>query len=377
MESQRHEIASQFCPSAAIASLSPLGNGRINDTYLVHLTEPHPSFVLQRINSHVFPQPEAVMQNLSIFTQHATKQLPRFKLPSGRRWEIPQVLYAKDDRPFTYDDAGHLWRALSFIENSVSFDIIQTATQAREVGIALGIFHTLLSNLPSDRLTDNFTGFHITPQYLKDFDNRLAAGLSQRQRDLCADCIEFVNERRSEVTSLEDAKAAGILSVRPIHGDPKANNILFDRSCDLAISMIDLDTVKPGLIQYDIGDCMRSGCNPAGSNVEKLEMVRFDIQKFQTILQGYCSVARRFLSDRDYEFLYAAIRLIPFELGLRYLIDYLNGNVYFKVSYPEQALHRARLQFALTVSIEQQQSDIERAIEHQYAMDRKHSPLRF
>lgn len=366
MESHLRDIASQFCPSNAIASLSPLGNGRINDTYLVRLTAPDSSFVLQRINATVFPQPEAVMRNLALFAQHATEQLPQLALPSDRRWEIPVVLSAvNDEQPFVYDSTGDLWRAIGFIDNSISVDSIQTVAQAEEVGIALGIFHTLVSDLPCARLTDTLPGFHITPRYLQQYDERLAAGLSPQHRENCADCMQFVEEHREVMGVLEKAKAAGILTVRPIHGDPKVNNILFDRHSQRAISIIDLDTVKPGLIQYDIGDCMRSGCNLAGSNATDLESVRFDLQNFQAILQGYCSVARSFLSERDYDYLYAAIHLIPLELGLRYLTDYLNGNIYFKVSYPEQALERARVQFALTSSIEQQRDEILIKIEHQ------------
>ncbi|MEM9568376.1 MAG: aminoglycoside phosphotransferase family protein [Cyanobacteria bacterium P01_E01_bin.34] len=366
MDSHLRDIAGQFCSPNAISSLSPLGNGRINDTYLVCLTAPHASFVLQRINSTVFSRPEAVMRNLVVFAQHAVEQLSQLALPSARRWEIPTILSAGDDeRPFVYDDTGYLWRAIGFIDSSISIDTIQTVEQAEEVGIALGIFHTLVSNLPCDRLTDTLPGFHSTPRYLQQYDERLAAGLSSHHQKNCADCMQFVEKYREEVGVLEEAKAAGILTMRPIHGDPKVNNILFDCHSHRAISIIDLDTVKPGLIQYDIGDCLRSGCNPAGSNATELENVCFDLQNFRAILQGYCSVARSFLSDRDYDYLYAAIRLIPLELGLRYLMDYLNGNVYFKVSYPEQALQRARVQFALTSSIEQQKDEILREIEHQ------------
>ncbi|MGK7912019.1 MAG: phosphotransferase enzyme family protein [Synechococcus sp.] len=370
MDSHLHDIASRFCVSSAIAGLSPLGNGRINDTYLVRLAAPHSSFVLQRINANVFPQPEAVMRNLAVFVRHATERLPHLRLSSERRWDIPVVLpAADDDRPFVYDDTGNLWRAIGFIEHSMSVDTIQTVAQAREVGFALGLFHTLVSDLPCDRLTDTLPGFHITPGYLQHYDERLAQGLSPQDQDKCADCLKFVEDRRESMGVLEAAKAAGVLALRPIHGDPKVNNILFDRHSHLAISIIDLDTVKPGLIQYDIGDCMRSGCNPAGSNANALDSVRFDLQNFRAILHGYCSVARQFLSDRDYDYLYAAIHLIPLELGLRYLTDYLNGNVYFKVSAPEQALQRARVQFALTRSIEQQRDEILGAIEAQQASD--------
>ena len=363
MDSPLTDMARQFCPETAISDITTLGNGRINDTYLVNLALPAKSFVLQRINSQVFPHPERVMQNLLAFTRHASQKLPLLVLPDDRHWVIPQVLQATDGRPFSYDRAGQLWRAISFIENSTTVDAIHTPAQAREVGIALGIFHSLLSDLPGDRLSDTLPGFHITPQYLQQFDAVVSGGLSVQQEEAIADCLQFVEERRSGIDILEAAKASGDLQLRPIHGDPKVNNILFDRHTGRAISLVDLDTVKPGLVQYDIGDCLRSGCNPAGSNAPDLKAVRFDLQNFRAIVGGYCMVAKAFLSDRDYDYFYDAIRLIPFELGLRYVTDYLEGNRYFKVSYPEQALQRARVQFALTCSIEQQADAIRREID--------------
>ena len=286
MDSPLIEMARQFCPETAISNITALGNGRINDTYLVGLVPPAKSFVLQRINSQVFPHPERVMQNLLAFTRHASQKLPSLELPDDRHWEIPQVLQATDGRPFSYDRTGQLWRAISFIENSTTVDAIHTPAQAQEVGIALGIFHSLLSDLPGDRLSDTLPGFHITPQYLQQFDAVVSGGLSVRQEEEIADCLRFVEERRSGIDILEAAKASGELQLRPIHGDPKVNNILFDRHTGQAISLVDLDTVKPGLVQYDIGDCLRSGCNPAGSNAPDLGTVQFDLQNFRAICGG-------------------------------------------------------------------------------------------
>ena len=368
MELQPIEIASQFCPlNASIDGIEPLGNGRINDTYLVRLLAPYPSFVLQRINSQVFAAPEQVMHNLMVFTQHAKAKLPSLQLLRDRRWEIPQVLTTTVaqfvGQPFTYDSSGSLWRAISYIDRSISLDTIQTTAQAREVGIALGIFHCLLSDLSSDLLADTLEGFHITPQYLAQYDAAIAAGIPAAAKDKAADCMHVVEECRRWASVLEDAKVAGFLKLRPIHGDPKVNNILFDPATEQAIGFIDLDTVKPGLVHYDIGDCLRSGCNPAGSNARHLSDVRFHLPNFQAIVRGYWSIAREFLSERDREYFYDAIRLIPFELGLRYLTDYLMGIRYFKVSHPEEALYRARVQFALGHSIKQQADVIKREIE--------------
>jgi Ser/Thr protein kinase RdoA (MazF antagonist) len=176
-------------------------------------------------------------------------------------------------------------------------------------------------------------------------------------------CKEFVAERRVWATVLEDAKAQGELILRPIHGDPKVNNIMIDNETHEAVSIIDLDTVKPGLVHYDIGDCLRSCCNREGEETENLEAVEFDTGLCKAILQGYLSVANGFLSKNDYDYLYDAIRLISFELGLRFFTDHLEGNVYFRALDREHNLRRALVQFKLTESIEDQESEI-RAIIH-------------
>ena len=160
---------------------------------------------------------------------------------------------------------------------------------------------------------------------------------------------------------LENAKAAGELQLRPIHGDPKVNNIMLDRQ-GRAVSLIDLDTVKPGLVHYDIGDCLRSGCNRLGEETKDWRQVSFDIELAQAMLAGYLSLASDFLTEQDYQYLYDAIRLIAFELGLRFFTDYLAGDVYFKVQHPAHNLDRALVQFQLTASIEAQADELKALI---------------
>jgi len=157
---------------------------------------------------------------------------------------------------------------------------------------------------------------------------------------------------------LENAREQGKLHLRPIHGDPKANNVLRDPDTGRAVGMVDLDTVKPGLVHYDIGDCLRSCCNPLGEETELWEDVRFDADLCRAVLQGYLSTARAFLSPADYEYLFDALRLLTFELGLRFFTDHLEGNVYFRTGREGHNLARALVQFRLTESIESQESAI-------------------
>ncbi|MBD2250490.1 phosphotransferase enzyme family protein [Nostoc parmelioides] len=354
-------IAEKFAFPGTVTNVQAFGSGNINDTFLVtvdSLEAQH--FILQRINTLVFRQPELIMQNMRIFSDHVYQRLQY--APPNRRWEVPRVLSTKDNHDYCTDTQGNFWRAISFISGSQSFDTMQDLAQAQEIGYALGMFHNLISDLSPEKLADTLEGFHITPLYLRHYEQILATAKPQPSPELDY-CLQFVSDRQSYACILENAKAAGELPLRLIHGDPKINNIMFDTVTHKAVSVIDLDTVKPGLVHYDIGDCLRSGCNPAGEETEHWESVSFDTDLCQGILQGYLSVAKDFLTDNDYAYMYDAIRLIAFELGLRFFADYLAGNVYFKIKYPEHNLARALVQFKLAESIESQEIKIRKIIQ--------------
>ena len=356
------EIANQFKSEGRIVEIEEYGEGNINRTFLVTLdTFPKKYFILQRLNTQVFRQPKLVMQNIRIFSDHVGQRLQSYPLSQSRRWQVPRVLLTQDQQDYWVDPNNFFWRALSFIENATTFDTIQDRDHASEVGYALGMFHNLISDLPTSKLADTLPGFHITPSYLAQYQQVL----SQTKVNLSTEsnhCLRFISDRSSWANVLENAKAQGILNLRPIHGDPKVNNIMIDANTKQAISLIDLDTVKPGLIHYDLGDCLRSCCNLLGEETQNWQDVTFDTDICQSVLKGYLSVAKNFLTDHDYEYIYVAIRLIAFELGLRFFSDYLAGNIYFKTKYPEHNLHRALVQFQLTNSIENQENSLRRII---------------
>lgn len=353
-------VAEQFKSAGAVVDVQEFGQGNINSTFLVTLdTTTDQRFILQRINTQVFQQPQLVMQNIRTYSEHVCQRLQTDDCQ--RRWEVPRVLLTPAQQDHWISPNGDFWRAMSFIETAHSLQAIATPDQAEEVGYALGMFHHLISDLPAEQLADTLEGFHITPQYLQQYEQ-----VQVTQVDLTPEveyCLQFICDRKRDTNILEAAKADGKLQLRLMHGDPKINNILIDTDTQQAVSVIDLDTVKPGLIHYDIGDCLRSGCNPLGEETEQWEMVQFDLSLCQRILQGYLAVAQSFLTAYDYDYLYDAIRLIAFELGLRFFTDYLAGNVYFKVKHPEHNLNRALVQFKLTESIEAQATDIQALIQ--------------
>ena len=201
---------------------------------------------------------------------------------------------------------------------------------AREAGYALGRFQSLISDLEPMKMFDTLEGFHITPQYLDKYDQVKGQALRLGESPEICYCQEMIEMRRVWTSVLEDAKDRGNLQTRIIHGDPKINNFMISDQTGQAVSVIDLDTVKPGLVHYDIGDCLRSSCNPLGEETTDFERVRFDIDLAKSILEGYISVADEFLTENDYAYIFDAIRLIPFELGLRFFTDYAAGNIYFQ-----------------------------------------------
>ncbi len=353
-------IAAKFRSPEQIIDIQPLGNGNINHTFLVSCAPPTLSFVLQSVNRRVFPEPRLVMQNLRVYVDHIGDRLR--SQPLERDWQVPQILTTEDGKDYLETAEGEFWRSLSLIANAQTYDRLTNLTQAQEVGYALGMFHNLSSNLDADRLADTLEGFHVTPRYLQSYRQVLA----HTQRDLQSHEVEFCNQiisdRQGLANILEDAKALGKLPMRTMHGDPKVNNILFDRSTELAVSVIDLDTVKAGLVHYDLGDLLRSGCNLAGEEAIAGQDVDFDLDFCRAILQGYLAVTRSFFTITDYEYIYDAIRVITFELGLRFFSDYLAGNIYFQVQDPDQNLRRSLVQFQLLQSIEAKEAAIKQII---------------
>jgi len=352
-------IAQEFYSDEPILEIKEFGNGNINDTYLVSTASSQVRhFVLQRINTNVFKQPKLIMQNMRVFTEHMRK---RVKAEGLNKWKIPRVLHTHDKQDFHVDENGNFWRSISYIRGAKSYDTIRDKNHAREVGFALGTFQSLISDLPTEKLADTLEGFHITPRYLQQFDHAFSNNGFVKNAEVKY-CIDFVEQRRAFASTLENALDDGKLQMRAMHGDPKVNNVMIEESTGRAISIVDLDTVKPGLIHYDIGDCMRSGCNPLGEETEDWEAVHFDPETGAAILEGYLTQARAFLTEADYDYLFDSIRLLTFELGIRFFADHLAGNVYFKVKHPEHNLQRALVQFRLTESIEEYEGEIRNII---------------
>lgn len=338
------DIAGKFTPDGKISAIRPHGHGLINDTFVV-TGDSGRRFILQRINRHVFPHPERIMENLRVLTEHVRRH-------TGGGLRLPELLTTRDGVNHVVDAEGDFWRALEFIENTRTLETLVNHAQATAVGVALGRFHFVTHDLDPANLHRTLPGFHNAPGYFARF---LRASARPRRHGASRELLyglQFVEARRGLTRALESARRTGRLAVRVIHGDTKLNNFLFDAGSDRVVSLIDLDTVQPGLVHYDIGDCLRSCANLAGEDPEDLESVRFDLDIARALLGGYLAETRGILTRHDLDHIYDAIRLIPFELGLRFLTDHLEGDRYFKIARPGHNLHRALVQFRLTAAIE-------------------------
>lgn len=356
--SHAFDAAGQFRIPGDLVAVVPLGGGNVNDTYVAHFRTSYDEtrVILQRINRHVFQQPQHVVANMRLVTNHIHERLARERLTHDRIWQLPRMLTTRQGEAVFVDSAGDTWRALSLIDSATAYPRTQSESHAEEVGRVLGQFHRLLSDFETTRLHDPLPGFHITPLYLGRYDgtrNTAEARERLRLHPAARELSPFIDARRAFCSILEDAKSQGLLLERVVHGDPKVSNFMIDNLTGMGTSIIDLDTVKPGLIHYDVGDALRSLGNPAGEETRDLHTVQFHLGNCRAFIRGYLAHARDFLTIHDRRYLYESVRLITLELGIRFFEDFLAGNRYFKTASPDHNLHRAQVQFRLCAHIEE------------------------
>ncbi|MGW8194311.1 MAG: phosphotransferase enzyme family protein, partial [Desulforhopalus sp.] len=257
------------------------------------------------------------------------------------------------------DRNGEFWRAQSYIPH-VSREVLAGPEQARQVGAVLGWFHRLLIDLDGTELADPLPGFHDLPLYLENFDKIRQAGTGVSGGSVQR-CMENVERYRARAATLQNGMRAGILRKQPVHGDPKVDNFLFDNHHE-PHGLLDLDTVAMGLVHHDLGDCLRSCCNRAGEAGEDGGDVVFDLHICEAVLRGYFSVNGT-LGERQRNYIFDAILLLCFELGVRFLTDYLAGNRYFKIEGEDDNLLRAARQFKLTEDVARKEQQIRHLVE--------------
>ena len=344
-----------FLPRDDSATVIPLGAGNINDTYRIQFNH-RPPVVLQKINGDVFPVPAVVADNAKMVADHIRGAHPR----SDFTYTVPRIIETMAGASHIVDDKQQVWRMMEFIENSQTYSAVSSEKQAFEGGKILGWFHHQMRGYDPGKLTNPLPGFHDLPAYLSTYE-RIRKG---HRRAISAElryCSEQVEQRLGDSELLLDGMRSGRISKRIIHGDPKIGNMLFDRNSEDGIALIDLDTVMAGVVQLDLGDALRSFCNRAGEDPTDHESVHFDLSLCRTFLKGYFHAHPTLESD-ERVFIYQGLRLMTFELALRFFSDYLDNNRYFKVADEDENLRRSLVQFRYLNDIEQWEEAIEAVI---------------
>jgi Ser/Thr protein kinase RdoA (MazF antagonist) len=356
------QAARGFAVGGVLDSVAPYGSGHINHSYCAVFEQGgrRERFLLQRINTHVFPDPAALMENIERVTTHLGKKFGR--VDGGRR--VLTLIRARpgrvgqDGRPWHLDEEGGFWRMYEFIEGARSYDVVETVAQAYEAARAFGEFQGMLGDLHSPRLHETIPGFHSTPKRLAALKRAIEADSLGRAEGAERE-IAFALERESVTRLLVEAG----LPERVTHNDTKINNVLLDERTGKGICVIDLETVMPGLAPFDFGDMVRTMSCRAAEDERNLSLVQVDMGLFEALTRGYLSVAGGFLLDLEKRVLVQAGRVITLEQGIRFLADHLEGDRYFKVHRAGQNLDRARAQFRLVESLEEHAAAMERMVE--------------
>jgi len=350
-------VARQFQICGEFFGAEPYGSGHINDTYCACYSQGGAPvrYILQRINHNVFKNPVALMENVQRVTAHLAGKVAD-EPDSSRR--VLTLIPARDGRAWHCDADGNHWRTYVFVEKARTYDAIETPKQAFEAAKAFGQFQKLLSDLPAPRLHDTIPDFHHTPRRFERLEQAIAVD-SVNRAGLAGPDITFALRHKCITGQLLDAG----LPERVTHNDCKLNNAMLDDATGEGVCVIDLDTVMPGLVLYDFGDMVRTSTSPAREDERDLSKVKMQFPMFEALVRGYLQSAGNFLTAAERAHLVAAGKIITFEIGIRFLTDFLEGDAYFKIHRENHNLDRCRTQFKLVESIEQQESEMTRLVE--------------
>jgi aminoglycoside phosphotransferase (APT) family kinase protein len=348
--------ARQFQIDGDFSSATPYGSGHINDTYCAVFDQSGAParIILQRINTGIFRNPAALMENIQRVTSHLAAQLDG-QADSMRR--VLSLIPTRDGRAWYQDAEGSGWRAYRFIEGARTYDTVESTQQAYEAAKAFGQFQKMLVGLPAPRLHDTIPDFHHTPKRFAAFERALSTDAANRAIHAKAE-IDFAIAHQSLANVLINAN----LPERVTHNDTKFNNVMFDDATGEGICVVDLDTVMPGLALYDFGDMVRTATSPADEDERDLSKVGLQFPMFEALARGYLEAAGSFLTEAEKQHLVFAGKLITFEQGIRFLADFLSGDTYYKVHREQHNLDRCRTQFKLIESMEQQEETMNRLI---------------
>ncbi len=348
MEQKALDILSKFDLPGRVLGAKQFGNGHINWTYDVEMDDGS-RYVLQRINTYVFRDPVGLMRNIELLTNFMLEKVedPR---------SVLRLIKTYDGKTYTVTEDNECWRVYDFVD-SICYDAAESLELFRECGAGFGSFQNLLSDFPVEQLVETIPNFHNTVSRYADFEQAVREDRSKRSANVKRD-IDYAMSERDFAPFFLDKQAAGGIPLRVTHNDTKINNVLFDKNTNKALCVVDLDTTMPGFAAIDFGDCIRYSASGAPEDEQNLDEVFLHMDLFKAFAEGFCGTAAKNLTAEELLLCPEAAKLVTIETGIRFLGDYLNGDVYFHIDYPDQNLARARAQFKLASDMDARMEDM-------------------
>ena len=355
-------VISHFSIYGDFVSCKPMGNGHINSTYssVFNQSGVLVKYTHQRINKNVFKNPPEVVSNIKEVTDFLRKSYKKTGHDDISRRTLTLVP-CHDGKYYYEDEDGEFWRTYLFVENVKTYEVLDNEDLANQLGQIIGDFQNRLAEYDGPRLYDTIPRFHDMHLRYEQLDEALSKDVKNRAAGIKEE-LDFLAANRQRGMVLSDGLASGKLREGITHNDTKINNILFDEKTAGPLCVIDLDTVMPGTVLFDVGDLIRTATNTAEEDEKDTSKVKFNFPLFKSLIAGYYSQAKGFLSDYEKSLLAEAGRCITQIMAVRMITDYLNGDVYYHIDYPEHNIVRARTQIALIKSMDENWDEVTKFI---------------
>jgi hypothetical protein len=362
-EKQLQEISKKFQIYGEILHAETLKIGHINETYTATYDQggTRVRYIHQKINRNVFRNPAGVMKNVMRVTTHIRKKLEARQVRDVTRRSLI-VIPTRDGKSYFENGGQEVWRTFVFVEGVETYEAVQSPPQAYQAGRAFGEFQNLLVDLPGERLFETIPDFHNTRKRFAALQSAIQEDRFNRAKDAKME-IEFALKREPLVDIILKAMAKGKIPERITHNDTKFNNVMLDVVSGEAMCIVDLDTVMPGCALYDFGDMVRTTTSPTLEDEPDLTKVKMQMPMFKKLAEGYLSTAGEFLTKAEKSYIAFSGKLITFEIGIRFLTDFLSGDTYFRIHRPGHNLDRCRTQFKLVESIETQEAAMQKFVD--------------
>ncbi len=347
MEYNLKNVADLFQIKGEYVNASPYGEGHINTTYLLETTET--KYILQKINDSIFPDVKELMNNITMVTEFLRKKI--IDTGGNPDRETLTVVPTKDGRSYAETENGEYYRVYVFIDDAISYQVVENPSDFYSAAAAFGKFQNMLSDFEADKLFETIKNFHNTRTRFADFEKAVKDDVTGRAKSVLAE-INFAIARKEQAGVIVDGIAEGRIPLRVTHNDTKLNNVMIEPSTGKGVCVIDLDTVMPGSLLYDFGDSIRFGTNPAAEDEQDLDKVYCDLELFEQYVKGFLSELGDRITKEEIELLPMSAILMTLECGIRFLGDHINGDTYFKIHRENHNLDRARTQFKMVADME-------------------------